>query len=195
MPVLRELNLDQNELEEIPAEFRFAYSSLMHVLLLYFLLSWYECSFTFLQLRKWRMLPDDTQGMTACRCRVFFSSSRRRYLTRLEVLSIKNNRIAHINYHFCSLTQLRELSLSHNELKVRVQRGIAQRNKRARTRAHTHTSRPTHMHIHTFANPPKHEIMRIVSAALARVSESHGGKPPRRRRRRSLPRSHQIPAA
>ena len=112
-----------------------------------------------------------------------FSSSRRRYLTRLEVLSIKNNRIAHINYHFCSLTQLRELSLSHNELKVRVQRGIAQRNKRARTRAHTHTSRPTHMHIHTFANPPKHEIMRIVSAALARVSESHGGKPPRRRRR------------
>ena len=107
-----------------------------------------------------------------------FSSSRRRYLTRLEVLSIKNNRIAHINYHFCSLTQLRELSLSHNELKVRVQRGIAQRNKRARTRAHTHTSRPTHMHIHTFANPPKHEIMRIVSAALARVSESHGGKPP-----------------
>ena len=117
-----------------------------------------------------------------------FSSSRRRYLTRLEVLSIKNNRIAHINYHFCSLTQLRELSLSHNELKVRVQRGIAQRNKRARTRAHTHTSRPTHMHIHTFANPPKHEIMRIVSAALARVSESHGGKPPRRRRRRSLSR-------
>ena len=32
-----------------------------------------------------------------------------------------------------------------------------------------------------YANPPKHEIMRIVSAALARVSESHGGKPPRRR--------------
>jgi len=33
----------------------------------------------------------------------------------------------------------------------------------------------------TRANPPKHEIVRIVSAALARVSESHGGKPPRRR--------------
>ena len=72
MPVLRELNLDQNELEEIPAEFRFAYSSLMHVLLLYFLLSWYECCFTFLQLRKWRMPTDDTQGMPACRCRVLF---------------------------------------------------------------------------------------------------------------------------
>ena len=28
------------------------------------------------------------------------------------------------------------------------------------------------------ANPPKYQIMRIVSAALARVFESHGGKPP-----------------
>jgi hypothetical protein len=53
--------------------------------------------------------------------RVFVCTSRcGRYLTRLEVLSIKNNKIAHINYHFCSLTQLRELSLSHNKLTVRL---------------------------------------------------------------------------
>ena len=41
-----------------------------------------------------------------------------RYLSTLEVLSIKNNKIAHVNYHFCSLTNLQELSLSHNKLKV-----------------------------------------------------------------------------
>ena len=34
-------------------------------------------------------------------------------------------------------------------------------------------------------HPPKYQIMRIVSPALARVSESHGGKPRRRLRRRS----------
>jgi hypothetical protein len=65
-------------------------------------------------------LPLQRTTLKVC-ARVCVCTSRcGRYLTRLEVLSIKNNKIAHINYHFCSLTQLRELSLSHNKLTVRL---------------------------------------------------------------------------
>jgi len=60
------------------------------------------------------------EHLTRCACVCVCTSLCGRYLTRLEVLSIKNNKIAHINYHFCSLTQLRELSLSHNKLTVRI---------------------------------------------------------------------------